>query len=52
MMLLELQRRMAKAVMQPLGSSDRIALKTQDGRPMRVEAAKFITPNVAPLLKW
>jgi hypothetical protein len=45
MTLLELQRRMAKAVMQPLGSSDRIALKTPDGRTMRVEAAKFITPN-------
>lgn len=45
MMLLELQRRMAKAVMQPLTSSDRIAPKTRDGRPMRIEVAEFITPN-------
>jgi hypothetical protein len=45
MMLLELQRRVARAVMQPLTSSDRIALKTRDGRPMRIEVAEFITPN-------
>jgi hypothetical protein len=45
MTLLELQRRMMKAVMQPLTSSDRIALKTEDGRPMEIEAAEFITPN-------
>ena len=45
MILLELQRRMAKAVMQPVGSSHRIALKTQDRRLMRVEAAKLIAPN-------
>jgi hypothetical protein len=45
MMLLELQQRMMKAVMQPLTSSDRIALKTPDGRPMRVEASEFIAPN-------
>jgi hypothetical protein len=45
MMLLELQRRMAKAVMQPLTGSDRIALKTRDGRPMRIEISEFIRPN-------
>ena len=45
MTLLELQRRMMKAVMQPLTSSDRIAPKTEDGRPMKIEAAEFITPN-------
>ena len=45
MTLLELQRQMMKAVMQPLTSSDRIAPKTADGRPMKIEAAEFITPN-------
>ena len=45
MTLLELQRRMMKAFMQPLTSSDRIAPKTADGRPMKIEAAEFITPN-------
>ena len=45
MTLLELQRRMMKAVMQPLTSSDRIAPKTEDGRLMKIEAAEFITPN-------
>jgi hypothetical protein len=45
MTLLELQRRMMMAVMQPLTSSDRIAAKTKDGRPMKIEAAEFITPN-------
>src|SRR5271170_2395711 len=45
MTLLELQRRMMKAVMQPLTGSDRIAQKTEDGRPMKIEAAEFITPN-------
>src|SRR6202035_725480 len=45
MTLLELQRRMAKAVMQPLTGSDRIARKTRDGRPTRIEVADFITPN-------
>src|SRR5580700_7654946 len=45
MTLLELQRRMMTAVMQPLTSSDRIATKTADGRPMKIEAAEFITPN-------
>jgi hypothetical protein len=36
---------MMTAVMQPLTSSDRIAPKTEDGRPMKIEAAEFITPN-------
>jgi len=45
MTLLEFQRRMMSAVMQPLASSDRIAPKTADGRPMKIEAAEFITPN-------
>jgi hypothetical protein len=36
---------MMKAVMQPLASSDRISQKMADGRPMRIEAAEFITPN-------
>jgi hypothetical protein len=45
MTLLEFQRRMMKAVMQPLASSDRIAQKMADGRHMRIEAAEFITPN-------
>src|ERR1700722_2177761 len=37
--------RMMTAVMQPLTSSDRIAAKTEDGRPMEIEAAELITPN-------
>ncbi len=45
MMLLELQRRMAKALMQPLTGSDRIGLETRDGQPMRIEVSEFITPN-------
>ena len=45
MTLVEFQRRMMSAVMQPLASSDRIAPKTADGRPMKIEAAEFITPN-------
>jgi len=45
MTLLELQRRMMTAVMQPLTSSGRIAPKTADGRPMKIEAGEFITPN-------
>jgi hypothetical protein len=45
MTLLELQQRMMKAVMQPLTSSDRIAPNTEDGRPMKIEADEFITPN-------
>ena len=45
MTLLELQRRLMTAVMQPLTSSDGIATKTEDGRPMKVEADEFIAPN-------
>src|SRR5712692_4372853 len=45
MTLLELQERMATAIMQPLTSSDHIASKTKSGRPMRVDAAEFIKPN-------
>src|ERR1700758_5512494 len=45
MTLLEFQRKMMKAVMRPLASSDRIAPKTDNGRPMRIEAAELITPN-------
>ena len=45
MTLLELQRRVMTAVMRPLTSSDRIATKTADGRPMKIEAAEFIAPN-------
>jgi hypothetical protein len=45
MMLLELQQRMMKAVMQPLTSSNRIVPKTPAGRPMRIEVSEFITPN-------
>ena len=45
MMLLELQQRMMKVVMQPLTSSNRIAPKTPAGRPMRIEVSEFITPN-------
>jgi len=45
MTLLELQRRMMKAVMRPLTTSDRMAPKTEDGRPMKIEAAEFIMPN-------
>jgi len=45
MTLLEFQRRMMKAVMQPLASCDRIAQKMADGRSMRIDAAEFITPN-------
>jgi hypothetical protein len=45
MTLLELQQRMAKAIMQPLTTSDRISRKTPDGRPMRTEVEEFISPN-------
>lgn len=45
MTLLELQRRMAEAVMMPLSRSDAMRLKTADGRSMKVEAAAFIKPN-------
>src|SRR5690349_22061088 len=45
MTLLELQRRMAEAVMMPLSGSDTMRLKTPDGRSIKAEAATFIKPN-------
>jgi hypothetical protein len=45
MTLLELQRRMAQAVMLPLTRSDMMQRKTRDGRSMQSEAAAFIKPN-------
>lgn len=45
MTLLELQRRMAEAVMLPLTRNDVMQPKTRDGRPMKTEAAAFIKPN-------
>lgn len=45
MKLLELQRTMARAVMQPLTASERMQQKAPDGRPMRSYAARFIKPN-------
>jgi hypothetical protein len=45
MTLLELQRRMAEAVMLPLTRNDRMQRKTRDGRSMTSEAAAFIKPN-------
>ena len=45
MKLLELQRTMARAVMQPLTSSERMQRTAPDGRPMRAYAARFIKPN-------
>jgi len=45
MTLLELQRRMAEAVMLPLTRTDTMQQKTRDGRSMKAEAAGFIKPN-------
>jgi hypothetical protein len=45
MTLLELQRRMAEAVMLPLSRNDVMQQKTRDGRSMKSEAAAFIKPN-------
>jgi hypothetical protein len=45
MTLLELQRRMAEAVMLPLTGTDNMQHKTRDGRSMKAEAAAFIKPN-------
>jgi hypothetical protein len=45
MKLLELQRTMARAVMQPLTFSERMQRTAPDGRPMRAYAARFIKPN-------
>jgi hypothetical protein len=45
MTLLELQRRMAEAVMLPLSRNDVMQQKTRDGRSTKSEAAAFIKPN-------
>jgi hypothetical protein len=45
MTLLEIQRRMAEAVMLPLTGMDTMQHKTRDGRSMKAEAAAFIKPN-------
>ena len=45
MTLLELQRRMAEAVMTPLTRTENMQRKTRDGRSMKAEAAAFIKPN-------
>jgi hypothetical protein len=45
MKLLELQRTMARAVMQPLTFSERMQRVAPNGRPMRAYAARFIKPN-------
>jgi hypothetical protein len=45
MTLLELQRRMAEAVMLPLTRTENMQRKTRDGRSMKAEAAAFIKPN-------
>jgi hypothetical protein len=45
MKLLNLQRRMARAVMTPLTPSERMRRVAPDGRPMRTVAAEFIKPN-------
>lgn len=45
MTLLEIQRRMAAAVMMPLSRTDTMRQRTVDGRSMKAEAATFIKPN-------
>jgi hypothetical protein len=45
MTLLELQRRMAEAVMLPLTRDENMQRKTRQGRSMTAEAAAFIKPN-------
>jgi hypothetical protein len=45
MKLLELQRTMARAVMQPLTFSERMQHTAPDGQSMRAYAARFIKPN-------
>src|ERR1700688_2058364 len=45
MKLLNLQRRMARAVMTPLTPSERMRRVAPDGRPMRAVASEFIKPN-------
>lgn len=45
MTLLELQRRMASAIYQPLTASDHVAEKTITGKPMAKDVADYIKPN-------
>jgi hypothetical protein len=45
MTLLELQRRMSSAVMQPMTKDFRMRNKSADGRTMKAVAADFIKPN-------
>jgi hypothetical protein len=45
MTLVELQRRMAGAIMAPLSAGDHLAAKTPDGRAMRAEVGEFVKPN-------
>jgi hypothetical protein len=45
MKLMQLQRRMARAVMQPLTSSERMQRRAPDGGPMKRYASRFIKPN-------
>jgi hypothetical protein len=45
MSLRTLQRTMARAVMQPLTTSERMQRVAPDGKPMRAYAARFIKPN-------
>src|SRR3974390_852371 len=45
MKLMQLQRTMARAVMQPLPSSERMQRRSPDGRPMKHYASRFIKPN-------
>jgi hypothetical protein len=45
MKLMQLQRAMARAVMQPLTSSERMQRRAPDGGPMKRYASRFIKPN-------
>jgi len=45
MNLLELQRRMAGAIMAPLSAGDHLALKSPNGNSMKSEAAELVKPN-------
>src|SRR6202162_1751408 len=45
MKLMQLQRTMARAVMQPLTSSERMQRRAPGGGPMKRYASRFIKPN-------
>src|SRR5258708_28740622 len=45
MKLMQLQRTMARAVMQPLSSSERMQQRAPGGGPMKRYASRFIKPN-------